>query len=99
MAPVSSITGIGYAVIRKVHIRSGTFANHFITAIQIIPTATGRQIVREHPVGSAQINELASGNIIVTFNIREVIIVYGSITRRSPHGLGTDIYTNAYLCF
>jgi hypothetical protein len=42
MAVITSVTGISYAIVIKVSVRSWTAANNLITAIEIVSAATRR---------------------------------------------------------
>jgi len=72
--------------------------DHFFMAVVKIKIAiAGRQLMGERPVTPVQVDELMVGHIIVSLNIRNIIILHVIVANRSPGRLLPDIDRYAYL--
>lgn len=79
-----SVSGVGHSVPVKIPIWISGIYNHLITIVKVIAPISGRKGSREDPPGIIHINELPPWNMIVTLNIRQIIIIYIIVAHRPP---------------
>jgi len=69
----------------------------FMAMVKIEIAVARRQIMREGPVTPVQVDELVVGNIVISLNIRNIIILHMIISNRTPGRLLPDIDRYTYL--
>ena len=69
----------------------------FMAMVKIEIAVARRQIMREGPVTPVQVDELMVGNIVISLNIRNIIILHMIISNRTPGRLLPDIDRYTYL--
>jgi len=88
---------ISRAMLLKMQIRLRLIKHLFVRMVKIEIAISGRELMREGPVTPAQIDELMVGNIIISLNIRDIIVLHVIISHRPPGRLLSDIDRQADL--
>src|SRR5579859_1895451 len=65
--------------------------HYFVSPVQVIAGAVCGQRGRENPLTAVEINELTLGDIIISFDVREIVVVDPVVTLRPPGRLSADI--------
>jgi hypothetical protein len=93
LIPAAPVTGIPVAVFIMPFPWVVVVYYHFIAVIQVIITVSYRQIRTVHPNIILGINILMCRNVVISSDIRHIIIVSMIIPNRAPCGLQTNVYT------
>jgi len=80
------------------HIRPGIVDHYFISPIQIVRPIPSRQGCGKHPSSAIQVNKLMPRDVIICFDVGQVIIIHPVISRGAPIGLTAYVDTDIYLC-
>jgi hypothetical protein len=79
------------AMFVEVHVGLGVVDDYFVTVIEIEVVVAGGQVVGEDPTAPALVDELMFGNVVVRFDVREIIILDMIVTGGAPGGLAADV--------
>ena len=79
-----SVSGVSHPVPVKIPIWVPGIYNYLITTVKVIPSVPGWKGSGEDPPGIIPINELPPWHMVITLNIRQVIVIYVIVTYRPP---------------
>jgi hypothetical protein len=88
---------VSVPVYRMVHPGARLIDNHFISPVKVVPTASSGQRGGKNPFSGIQVNELMLWYVIISFNIRKIIVVRPVISGGAPLRLGAYIDSNSDL--
>jgi hypothetical protein len=85
-------------VVGEVEVRLRLVDDYLMAVIQVEVTITGGQIVGEDPTATALVNELVVGNIIISLDVGDVIVLCVVVARGAPGRLNADVDGKMDLC-
>jgi hypothetical protein len=86
--------GIFHSVFIVVQVGPGVVQHNLMAMIKIEMLISRRKVIRKYPASIPQVNELMSGDKIITSDIGDIIIIHMIVSDRSPGRLVVNIDAN-----